>query len=628
MRAGTVRAGDPRYTGGVRRVQPGLVLIAAIGVVLAGLSVGARVSRRAEDHRSFAQLSAATPGVGGSGYLGSDGCAACHPAEHASWAASYHRTMTQRAGEASVRAKFDGRTLRGPDGAYRVWRRGAEYWVTMVDPADKRARAEQGLPLGAGDMVERRVVMTTGSHHMQVYWVAAPVGRTLLAFPFAWLIAEERWVPVESTLLRPPEGDAVYTWNDVCIQCHAVAGRPGVAEGQRDSRVAELGIACEACHGPGEAHAELHRDPWGRYVQRLVGGADGSIVQPGRLAAPASAELCGHCHSVSLLHDEAGWRRDGDPHRPGEPLAATRRLIRHPVRADDPGLDALLEQDPDFLAGRMWSDGVVRVTGREYTGLRESACFAGGALSCLSCHQMHGAPPDDQLAAGMDGDAACAECHAGEAAAGEGHSHHIAGAVGCMDCHMPRTTYGLLGAMRSHTIDRPELAVTLATGRPDACSLCHIDRSLGWTAEWLTRWYGQERVELEAAQVEVSAAALWALRGDAGQRALAAWHLGRSLAVGGADWQAPVLATLLLDPYPAVRHVAARALRRLPGGDRAVDPDGPEAERAAVRDAVIAGDTGAAADPARLRGADGRPDVAAIARLLAQRDERPVDLRE
>ena len=346
------------------------------------------------------------------------------------------------------------------------------------------------------------------------------------------------------------------------------------------------------------------------------------------LAPARSAELCGRCHSVSLFHDEDAWRREGDRYRAGDELGATQRLVRHPLRAEDPRLDALLERDPDFIAGRMWSDGQVRVTGREYSALVESRCFAGGEMSCLSCHQMHGAPPDDQLAAGMGGDAACAGCHGEQV--GAAHSHHSREAAGCMDCHMPHTTYGLLGAMRSHTIDRPDLAVTLTTGRPDACSLCHIDRPLAWTAEQLARWYGHEPPELTGTQREVSAVALWALRGDAGQRALAAWHLGwgPAQAVGGSQWQAAILAELLQDPYAAVRHVAARALRRLPGVGVVIDPDGAPAERAAVREAVIAGQPRAAVDRSRLLGADGLPDQAAIAGLLAGRDERPVDLRE
>ena len=36
----------------------------------------------------------------------------------------------------------------------------------------------------------------------------------------------------------------------------------------------------------------------------------------------------------------------------------------------------------------------------------------GNTLSCLSCHSMHSSAPDDQLAARMEGDDACFQCHA------------------------------------------------------------------------------------------------------------------------------------------------------------------------------------------------------------------------
>ena len=54
-------------------------------------------------------------------------------------------------------------------------------------------------------------------------------------------------------------------------------------------------------------------------------------------------------------------------------------------------------------------DGEVRVAGREYNGLAESACFQRGEMSCFSCHQLHPVADDpaslarwrdDQLAPG------------------------------------------------------------------------------------------------------------------------------------------------------------------------------------------------------------------------------------
>ena len=45
-----------------------------------------------------------------SGWASSSSCHACHPDHHASWARTFHRTMTQEANAASVRG-----ALRSPD---------------------------------------------------------------------------------------------------------------------------------------------------------------------------------------------------------------------------------------------------------------------------------------------------------------------------------------------------------------------------------------------------------------------------------------------------------------------------------------------------------------------------------
>src|SRR5690606_30368598 len=198
-----------------RRVSLGVAvaLLVAAAIVAAIASIAARLAGHHEHRRSHDARARHTPALGRPGYLGSDACAPCHPAAHATWAATYHRTMTQLAEPATALAPFDGRTLHGPGGPHRAMRRGDELWAELPDPEHKLSRAAAGLPLGHVPQVTRRVVMTAGSHHMQVYWVESPKDRRLHAFPSAWLRDEAKWVPVESTLLRPPQGDFVYTWN-------------------------------------------------------------------------------------------------------------------------------------------------------------------------------------------------------------------------------------------------------------------------------------------------------------------------------------------------------------------------------------------------------------------------------
>ena len=75
---------------------------------------------------------------------------------------------------------------------------------------------------------------------------------------------------------------------------------------------------------------------------------------------------------------------------------------------------------------------------------------------------------------------------------------------------------------------------------------------------------------------------LWLLKGDAGQRALVAWHFGWEPAqqASKTDWMAPYLGHLLADPYAAVRYIAHHSLRDLPGfTDFAYDFTGPPEAR-------------------------------------------------
>ncbi len=56
----------------------------------------------------------------------------------------------------------------------------------------------------------------TGSHHLQVPWLDTGEGRTLEQLPFAYIVSEKIWAPVNQTFLMPPELKdyyAVGAWN-------------------------------------------------------------------------------------------------------------------------------------------------------------------------------------------------------------------------------------------------------------------------------------------------------------------------------------------------------------------------------------------------------------------------------
>jgi hypothetical protein len=571
-------------------------------------------------------------------WVGSDSCRACHPAAWETWHDSFHRTMTQRAGPQSILAPFDGRTLDAA-GRYRVEREGDAFFAS--GPASR--------PTGAEGPERRRVVLVTGSHHMQVYWTEPDAGGRLEAFAFAFLLPEQRWVPNEATLLRPPaddnvlEGEApptVFTWNRVCIKCHAVAGVPGYAEDTdvATTRVVELGIACEACHGPGRAHVEANRNPARRYALHLGEGSDATVMNPRGVDPEVASQACAQCHSITVFHDDDAWVERGHESAPPDPIASWGTLVQHPLLAAVDVSDRVLDDDPGFFADRFWSDGMVRVSGREYNGLVQSPCRADPEFSCLTCHRMHAegtvdqAPwNDDQLEPGARDGVVCEGCHETIASDVTAHTHHRSESTGsrCVDCHMPHTTYGLLKAIRSHQIDSPDVAVAMQTGRPDACSLCHLDRSLRWTAQWLQRWYGIEPPDVLPVD-ETAASVEWLLAGDAGQRALLAWHLGWAPAVeaSGDAWQVPLLALLLDDPYAAVRIVAARSIAAFMEleADPLREPSGTLAADVAAR--WSAAHPEARARPEVFVDGGARANIPALGAVRSRRDDRPVALAE
>jgi predicted CXXCH cytochrome family protein len=592
--------------------------IAAALVLVASTAAGQALwaARSAHEERSRDALRAGVPQPldGDGSYVSSDPCRACHPTEYASWHRSYHRTMTQPAIGASVRAPFAGETLLAPDGkSYRLRRSGDELWADIS---------------GVG---ARRIAMMTGSHHMEAFWLPSARGNEEIEFPFTWLFDDQRWVGRRDVFLVGPEySKDPSVWNRICVECHVTGGQPRVdaRSGVPQSRVAELGIACEACHGPGARHVAANASPWRRETLHASGAPDPTIVNPARLPPARAAEVCGQCHGIGCPPD--GWMQRGIGFRPGQPLGDTKQILRL-ASLKQSACRQQIAADDSFAASRYWRDGMVRVSGREYNGLVESRCFGGGALSCLSCHSMHDSDPDWQLAADREGNAACTQCHRAIGEKLEAHTHHRAAGSGalCYNCHMPHTTYGLLRAMRSHTITVPRVQESLDTGRPNACNLCHLDRTLAWTAEALQRWFGTPPPALTTEQRTLAASLLDVARGEAGVRALTAWSMGWRAAqsASASQWMAPLLIELLDDEYPAIRYVAYHALTSLPGfADFHYDyVGGDEARWAAQREArerwSRAPHAPVPAGVAPLFERDGRFLRGELERLIAERPE-------
>ena len=632
-----------------------MLLIASTGLGLA-LAVNADrgVPESAVDNRPVQ--------VAGDGYVTSETCRSCHPAQYDTWYGSFHRTMTQVATTETVRADFDGVRVERTHGR-PMWleRNDDEFWAEFDDPGWQGPEAER-------PRIRRQVVMITGSHHQNIYWYATGHDRGLNVLPAVYLIEDQRWVSRSAVVLHPP-GQSVAMlnghWNAICIVCHTTLGKTAFDTPYQsepfemqaiDTTVAEFGIACESCHGPGQAHVEANRSPLRRYGLHVTGDGDSTIVLPTRLDPERSSQVCGQCHSVWEFYDLDGERhanRAGLPYRPGHELRDTRFIAQPSVDRDSPEIRAFLENDPEFVRGSFWPDGMVRVSGREYNGLIDSPCFRHATepdrtLTCFSCHTMHKTAEDRrpvadwadtyQVSTDMDGNGACLQCHEPMRADVTAHTRHGAESSGssCYNCHMPYTSYGLLKTVRSHTISSPTATESAELGRPNACNLCHLDKTLGWTADHLDEWYGTPVPALSDDERRVAASLLWILKGDAGLRALAAQSMGwaPAQAASGTSWMVPHLGEALGDRYDAVRFIAARSLRSLPGySDLGYDFVGPEQERVNTAVRVLREWRASPAsrqrrEPELLVDAGGGLRVSALRRLFDQRDLRRLFLRE
>ena len=489
-------------------------------------------------------------------YIDSKKCIACHDDHYQSWARTYHRRMTQDARLGFVQGDFDRANTFDYQGIKaRMERRGAEFFMTFTLPD--------------GRVESKRIVRTVGSRRIEQY-ISEEQGQHTRE-PLAYDLTNRRWMSLNGSFFHP-DGKPYFhlraPWDPNCVFCHNVKAQPGLDQRSRlfKTEVAELGIACGACHGPGAVHADLAASPFTRARWRLDRRAPREIVNPRRLDPGRSLMVCGHCHG-QRIPEPLGRIQDimtrGDPYNAGDDLSMYYRPIGHGTRVGSYS-----------FAPRFWPNGSPRLTAYEYQGLLRSACFikAGRSerITCLSCHSMHAGDPKGQITEANRTDKPCLACHRPyeEAAALVAHTGHPAGSSGsrCYTCHMPRVVYGIMSVHPTHEITVPDPRLTYTQHVPNACNQCHLDQSVNWAVReskrlWPQR-FRQARVSADA-QFEVSEGARALFAGDALTRALAAEALSTQVGPGRrTTWAGALLAEALKDNYPIVRYFAVGGLAR------------------------------------------------------------------
>lgn len=307
-------------------------------------------------------------------FVGAGTCEACHAAQFASQSASGHALSLARVADHRLAPLF---VPPGP--------------LTRPNGASYSYRAE-------GDGLRVEIATGAGRLGLQLEWA---FGAGEQAVTFVGRFDEERYVEhhfsyfaADDSLATTPghRNDPVRGPEDAlgvyyptfasnpaimrCFQCHST-GPLALGEGL-SLRPHEVGVRCEACHGPGRGHVEA-------VAAGDLAGARGSVGNPGRLRGGELLDFCGACH---------------------RPPASSGTVID-------------------------WSDPWnVR---HQPVYLSRSACVQsdGEALSCMGCHDPH-QPLSREVARD---DRNCLDCHSTRRPPAT--VCRAASDQSCSSCHMP-----------------------------------------------------------------------------------------------------------------------------------------------------------------------------------------------
>jgi predicted CXXCH cytochrome family protein len=310
------------------------------------------------------------------------------------------------------------------------------------------------------------VALVYGSRWKQRYF--KKIGDDYFPLPVQWDVAHETWrryFVANGTdwwaVLYPPDNFQRPT-GPLCDGCHSVN------YDIKTKAVTEWNVGCERCHGPGETHAKKPiRD---------------NVLNPARFDYVRASDTCIQCHSQGQPKTNPiegkyyDWPVGYDV---AKNLADYWKLEEHKLG------ETTFTHFPDDTAHKN------RMQGNDFV---QSLMYARG-VTCFSCHDPHGG--DNVAMVRKTGNALCLDCHGPNAQAGphapsvEAHTHHKVGSAGseCIACHMPKVAQTIADQnVRSHTFRfvTPGDSETLKI--PNACNLCHTDKSIEWAKAALESW--------------------------------------------------------------------------------------------------------------------------------------------
>ncbi|MBL8134223.1 MAG: hypothetical protein JNL42_20345 [Anaerolineae bacterium] len=424
-------------------------------------------------------------------YVGSGDCQDCHRSlarDHDDTPHANALTETDRSKDA-ILANFElGEDIR-----------------TVLFPGEESPR-----PFTADD-----IAYAIGSGRYAQRYVYEVESRVYAVFPAEWDTVAQEWRPYTLAETWPAPA---YDFTQNCAGCHTTG-----LELDR-GRWQDEGVQCEACHGPGSAHAEIADDAGSRPNDEERADIHAAITMI------PDAQVCGQCHSQGVTPDAShafptAYRPGGDLLDPevfqllgdddpagwyetGHGRLNNMQFNEWLVSAHASSLETLMESPAAEDACLTCHSGdyafIERLRAVYEAGDLEgeppelpTLATAASAITCTTCHSPHGAAEVEFLLAAAPDDL-CASCHQNtdliqpvhhpskEMFEGQTVVEGIEGAPsahfadeegpGCVDCHMSGIPVG--GASLASHRWRPVTPGEVEDSPPDACSGCHSDLTL------------------------------------------------------------------------------------------------------------------------------------------------------
>ncbi len=381
-------------------------------------------------------------------YAGSESCRECHAEAFEQWQPSNHSLAERTLADEQDQNAFQNQTQFTHGGVQTQPIQGTDGFAIETLGFENKHQA----------FALERVI---GHEPLRQFLVAHENGR-YQAVDAAYDPHQHEWFSVYGDEDRRPGEWGHWTgrgmnWNAMCASCHNTRLRKNYDRTQDtyQTRMAEVSVGCEACHGPMQDHVSWQRKPH-----------DTSLADPTikRLDRTQILDTCGSCHSrrAELTGDFV----------PGEAYADHYQLT--------------VPDESDVF----YPDGQVRDEDYVFTSFLSSRMHAAG-VHCLDCHQPHSTKTI------LPGNALCMRCHNGSYPNSPkieplAHSHHSESSAGnqCVNCHMPQTTYMERHARRDHGFTIPDPLMTKQLGIPNACNRCHEDQDTDWAITHSEAWYG------------------------------------------------------------------------------------------------------------------------------------------